>query len=578
MRRLEKFSMKQMFGKICLLVFCLFLLIPLRLQARDVSEIADWYIKDFKTEIIVNEDSSLEITEKIVADCGNLPNKHGIYRILPTQVYATDKSINTPIKLESITDSNGSSLKYSESQNRADHTITWKIGDPDKTVTGENFYQIKYKVQNAIRFDSESFDEFYWNLNGDFWEIETDSFSAEITFPGSIDEANTGLSLYTGTFGSQNQDATVSWISKNVLAVSSTKHLKAGEGITLSVAVPKGIFTAYTPSFWEKYGHYFSFLLPLLTLVICFWLWAKNGRDPKVTGPVVPEFEIPGKLSPMELGEVMTNGKLHSQYISAGIVNLAVEGYLKINQLEKNDYKLTRLKEVGETLGDGEKILLGKLFGGKKEILLSDLKNEFYEEIGSVEAAVKPALKKDNLIKDSGTCSQIVFIVLAIIFGFGAVATFDYEILLSLNFILGAAILIIFVFLIPKRTVENAKMLKKIEGFKLYMKTAEKYRQQFNERENIFEKYLPYAMIFGLTGLWVSKMKEIYGEEYFSNYHPVWFYGASIASFNADSLNSAISSLSSHMSSTLASSPSSSGSGGGGFSGGGGGGGGGGGW
>ena len=570
--------MKQMFGKICLLVFCLFLLMPLQLQARDVTEITDWYIKDFKTEITVNEDSSLEITENIMADCGNLPNKYGIYRILPTQVYATDKPISTPIKLESITDFNGSPLKYSESQNRADHTITWKIGDPDKTVTGENFYKIKYKVQKAIRFDSESFDEFYWNLNGDFWAIETDSFNAEITFPNSIDKTNAGLSLYTGTFGSQNQDATTNWLSENVLAVSSTKLLRAGEGITLSAAFPKGIFTAYTPGFWEKYGRYFSFLIPIIVLIICFLLWTKYGRDPKIGGPVVPEFEIPGKFTPMELGEVMTNGKLHSHHISAGIVNLAVGGYLKINQLEKNDYKLTKLKEAGETLGDGEKILLSKLFGGKKEVLLSDLKNEFYAEIDSIEAAVKPALKKDNLIKDSDTCSQVIFIVLAIIFGFGAVVTFDYEILLSLNFILGAAILIIFVFLIPKRTVENAQILKKIEGFKLYMKTAEKYRQQFNEKENIFEKFLPYAMIFGLTGLWIEKMRQIYGEKYFTNYHPVWFYGVSLASFDADSLNSAISGLSSHMSSTLASSPSSSGSGGGGFSGGGGGGGGGGGW
>lgn len=127
--------------------------------------------------------------------------------------------------------------------------------------------------------------------------------------------------------------------------------------------------------------------------------------------------------------------------------------------------------------------------------------------------------------------------------------------------------------------------MRQIKGFKLYMDTAEKYRQKFNEKENIvpagrqvFEKFLPYAIMFGITKEWTKKMRRIYGEEYFNHYHPIWFVGPNFASFNADSLASEISSMSSHMSSTISSSPSSSGSGGGGFSGGGGGGGGGGGW
>ena len=96
------------------------------------------------------------------------------------------------------------------------------------------------------------------------------------------------------------------------------------------------------------------------------------------------------------------------------------------------------------------------------------------------------------------------------------------------------------------------------------MNTAEKYRQRFNEKENIFEKLLPYAMVFGITKIWISKMKIIYGEDYFSTYHPVWFTGAAMAAFDADSFNTAVNNLSSNMSSTISSSPSSSGAGGGG--------------
>ena len=106
------------------------------------------------------------------------------------------------------------------------------------------------------------------------------------------------------------------------------------------------------------------------------------------------------------------------------------------------------------------------------------------------------------------------------------------------------------------------------------MKTAEKYRQQFNEKENIFEKFLPYAIMFGMTKEWIKKMKDIYGEQYFGSYAPAWFIGGNISSFDAGSIDSAISSMSSSMNSAMSAASSS----GGGGAGGGGGGGGGGGW
>jgi Predicted membrane protein (DUF2207). len=83
----------------------------------------------------------------------------------------------------------------------------------------------------------------------------------------------------------------------------------------------------------------------------------------------------------------------------------------------------------------------------------------------------------------------------------------------------------------PKRTLKGAELNWRVKGFKLYMETAEKYRAQFNEKENIFEKFLPYAMVFGMTKLWIKKMEKIYGKEYFASYHPVWYAGNFAAGF-----------------------------------------------
>ena len=75
------------------------------------------YLKNFETEIVVNKDSSLLVTEKITADFNSLPDKHGIFRILPTQTRTTEKTVKTPVELISITDFNGQPLRYSTIKN-----------------------------------------------------------------------------------------------------------------------------------------------------------------------------------------------------------------------------------------------------------------------------------------------------------------------------------------------------------------------------------------------------------------------------------------------------------------------------
>ena len=107
------------------------------------------------------------------------------------------------------------------------------------------------------------------------------------------------------------------------------------------------------------------------------------------------------------------------------------------------------------------------------------------------------------------------------------------------------------------------------------METVDKDRAKFYEKENIFEKFLPYAIFFGITDLWAKRMAEIYGEEAFAEQVPVWYSGGKLDSFDFSDFNSSLSKVTSNISN---SSSSSSGFSGGGGSGGGGGGGGGGGW
>ncbi|KKP89604.1 MAG: hypothetical protein UR94_C0034G0005 [Parcubacteria group bacterium GW2011_GWA2_36_10] len=564
-----------MFKKIFLFnALALIALLPNISLARDVSKINDWYLKDFHSDIIVNTDSSLLITEKIIADCGNLAGKHGIFRVLPTQINTSEGKILTPIELVSITDYAGQPLKYSTT--KQNNTITWKIGDPDITVKGENTYQIVYKVKNAIRFQ-ENFEELWWNLNGNFWELETDNYTADIHFPEAISQDNTQIDYYTGLYGSKDKNLAIWEWQDKVLHFQSADILRKGEGISISVSMPKNIFTPYQITFSDKYPSWPWLAWPILTFIFCFTFWKKHGKDPHWHKTVIAEYEVPDNLTPMQMSMLSGLGILNNKAISGSIIKLACDGIIKIEEIaaktlgfSKKDYKLTVVNEKKSVnLIAGEKFLLESIFEDQKEIILSDLKKTFYKKLPDIKKTIRGFLEENSYVEKNKYFSKVF------LYSFGIYFIF----LVFFLFFSGAVVfslLIVFFFslLMNKRTMKGAEVEWRIRGFKLFISTAEKYRAQFYEKENMFEKILPYAIAFGLTGKWVKAMKDIYGAEKFAAMTPVWFIGSG-ANFDIDNFFSALTSMTSAISQSASSS---TGAGGGGFSGGGGGGGGGGGW
>jgi len=558
-----------------LIFFLVFLLIgnPRKALTFERGVITDWYIKNFDTEIVLNKDSSADIVEKITADCGNLPGKHGIFRVVPEKIKTeSGKEIKTPIKLISITDFSGKPYKYKTIYKNG--TITWKIGDPNKTVQGVNNYLIHYKVGNVIRFDNPSFDEFYWNLLGAFWDLEIDNFHAKLIFPKEISKENTKIEYYTGYFGEQRKDlAHYFWTSSNVLEFSSTQPLKKKQGITASITFPKGIFSPYRFSFWETYGEYFQkyfyFLIPLLVFIVCFYLWWKYGRDPYIKKSIVPIYKVPENLTPLEVGVLMTGKeRVKKEFITAEIINLAVKRLITIKVIEKKflifhskNYQLIRNHhpEVEKNLTLAQRFILEKIFERGDEINLSSLKNKFYHNIKIIQRKTRDALIEKKLITKEGinlskklqiSVFVLLFVLLLLFYFFERWIPFSLTAVVSL----GLSLMIVFIFssVMPRRTLKGAEILWKIKGFKMFMEIVDKDRAKFYEKENIFEELLPYAIVFGITDIWIQRIKKIYGEEYFVKYAPCWYVGAG-TSFDVKSFSSNINALSSAIAASISS-------------------------
>ena len=135
-------------------------------------------------------------------------------------------------------------------------------------------------------------------------------------------------------------------------------------------------------------------------------------------------------------------------------------------------------------------------------------------------------------------------------------------------------------------TTLGADILNRIEGFKLYLETAESNRLNMRDApemtEELFERYLPYAAGLGVeepwSDAWAAHLRRV-APARADSYRPGWYHGSSWSSRNIGVATAAsVAAVSAAMASAMPAPKSSSGSGGGGFSGGGGGGGGGGGW
>jgi uncharacterized membrane protein YgcG len=141
---------------------------------------------------------------------------------------------------------------------------------------------------------------------------------------------------------------------------------------------------------------------------------------------------------------------------------------------------------------------------------------------------------------------------------------------------------------IKRPTADGQKVMDQIEGFRMYLGTAEgDFLQRTYPPEmtpDLFEKYLPYALALDVENEWAEKFSKVLeraaataGQD--TSYHPSWYRGSALDSASMGDFTSGLSSsLGSAVSASSTAPGSSSGGGGGGSSGGGGGGGGGGGW
>ncbi len=544
----------------------------------------EWYIPAFDVAIDVASDSSLVVTEKITADF-DVP-KHGIYRDIPLE-YQNDIGLNYNLRLKvlDVTDENNTGRPFTVSRDSGNMHI--RIGDPDVTVTGVQKYVIRYSVERGIRF-FDDFDELYWNVTGDLWDVPISSASLTVTYP-QTDPAKINTRCFTGYRYSRTQRCEHELYDTH--AIFTAKTLDSYSGLTAVLGLPKGLLTP--PSSLQTFLWYLfdnaGLLLPLVVFAILFYLWWTRGRDPKKYETIVVEFSAPDNLTPAEMGTLIDESA-DIKDISAEIIHLAVTGHLIIEEkktkrwiFSSTDFVLSKRKtgSAKTPLSPHQKELFDALFGTKDTVKISELRNKFYKSIPDIQSALyKEVVGSKKYFPANPHRIRMWYFVTGIIVLVGSFFSFSFFAVIGRLDLLFGILMVgpIFLFMakfMPRKTLLGAETYRKVLGFKDYIRTAERYRVKFQEDQNIFERFLPYAMIFGLADKWASAFKDIYKGK------PNWY--RSSHPFDAFAFTHTMQAFAKSANSTLSSRPSSKGSSSssgfsGGFSGGGFGGGGGGSW
>jgi uncharacterized membrane protein YgcG len=557
-------------------------LLPLLLLASltAAAQGHSWRVADFKDTISISTDGSALVSEKITVVFSG--TWHGIHRTIPVE-YPGPNGTNYTLflKVQSVTDDAGNKLKYDSSKSGASRDL--KIYIPD-AVDATRVVNIDYLVRNGIRF-FDGYDEFYWNVTGNDWPVPIDHASAFVTLP---ETAAGGLraQAFTGAYGSKESAADTQVNSADVLT-ETTRPLPMRGGLTLDIYIPQGILKP--PSAFTKFGWFIGsnpiLFLPLFTLVVMGGLWYSVGRDPDPGISVAPQYEPPKDMTPAEAG-TMLDDCIHPRDITSTIVDLAVRGYIKIEEkvdtflvFHHKDYLFHLLKANtgwGPELAPHERVMLENIFVGGTETRLSSLKNRFYTAVPVIRQDIMLALKNKGVYtldpESANGYSIVAAVVIAIVTVgvqvLGWINLFSSPLLVVVSVLVSAVIWWLFARQMTAKTVSGARMHIAVLGFQEFMNRVDADRIQ-RMPPDTFEKFLPYAMALGVEHHWAQAFDGIIKDP------PTWY--ASPNGYNGFSplfFSSSMHSMATDMNQVFISSPraSSSGSGfssGGGFSGGG---------
>ena len=194
-------------------------------------------ILSFDSDIVVHPDASMDVTETIRVLAQGFEIKHGIIREFPTRYKdAEGNPVEVGFRLREV---RRDGVPERHDVSRMSNGVSLRIGDPEVYVRpGEHTYTIMYATSRQLGF-FKGYDELYWNVTGNGWDMPIDAASAVLRLPEGIAGADIRATAYTGPFGTRAQGYSSS-VTDSRAEFHTTKPLRSYSGLTIVAQWPPG--------------------------------------------------------------------------------------------------------------------------------------------------------------------------------------------------------------------------------------------------------------------------------------------------------------------------------------------------
>ncbi|MFV0435276.1 MAG: DUF2207 domain-containing protein [Leucobacter sp.] len=574
-------------------------------RTSDISraDVNDFEFDSFHADFALGRDdegrSTLATTETLVAVFPDYNQNRGIIREIP-RVYDGHP---TDIDLLSVTDESGEARPYT-AKKHGDYLVVTIAVPEGSYVHGRQSYVLEYTQRDVTRyFEDTAADEFYWDINGTGWSQPFGTVSARIALDDGLEKSLDGnTSCYRGYFGSTERcELTVDGATIRV----SEQDIWARQNVTIAVGFAPGTFAERPFNLVDRFPPLVlgGFGCGIAAVALTIITLIRGGRGAKTGRAIIAQYEPPDNTSAALSAELM---KARQKAMTATLLDLAVRRKIRLLYDEPTgQYGAQRLSDEG--LLPIEQTVFTRIFGGFGGFggISGSANTVWFDRrstaLGDTAAEVKRRARTEAVelgLVAKNRASVLWIIILLFVLALGLPVLYSIlvgdDLLMTLLLAVGINVLVWLLIGVAalilkqrRRTEQGALLRDHLLGLREYIRLAEADRIRVlqsvsgaevdeNRIVQIYERLLPYAVIFGYEKEWQAELARHYRES-----TPDWVGSSSGASFVYALPLTGFSSYvatspTTQSSSSSSSSSSSGGSSGGGSSGGGGGGGGGG--
>ncbi|MDR1711510.1 MAG: DUF2207 domain-containing protein [Propionibacteriaceae bacterium] len=574
----------------------------------DVTEVEQDRITQMDFQLQVGSDSDIEVTQTITVRYAT--PRHGPYVWYVSRAphdFFQDRVYT--YRIESVVSPTGAPAAILPEQ-RHDALVV-RIGSEYRTVTGTQTYVLKYTIEGALNSDtSAGMDELWWNIIGTGWEIPIDAVSVSVTGPAEITAvACHAGAAYSGECGAASASGDTATFSQG--------SLQPGQGMSVTVGWPSGTF-ADTRQRLELRG----WVDTVIGIAVCLaaatltFLGARalgRKRDAQdlrfadVELGVIPADPVnhrtirrevtrgperdtpPERARPGELALLLDETQ-RQKAIAATLIDLGQRGLLTFNWQDDDTFTITcpPPKQMAELRGYEARLLFALSFMQGKVQFAKGGNVALGKVLAELRVDLENALVNEGFTTRDKSARGAGGVLLGFAAFFGLIAWLPVVLSQDLPIWLIALPMLLVLFGMTYhhyvrqygqvRTPIGSAVAAQGFGFKQFMETAESKNLRWLDGDDIFARYLPYAIAFGLEEQWMALAVEGFAALGVTPPSPDWWVGQHDFATGFAAFDTAVTALSDISTSYGSSSSSDSGFSGGGDSGGGGGGGGGGTW